>query len=113
MEVPTSKNRMSAHTFLTLFFSKKMSTLDSFDGLANKDFSITYYIISGFVLLTTNIQQFFGNAAEVIGRIYLATTHVFGTFYQWYALWTEIKQLHLIGQRHTNGDTDCQWPQML
>ena len=28
-----------------------MSTLDSFDGLANKDFSITYYIASGFVLL--------------------------------------------------------------
>ena len=65
-----------------------MSTLDSFDGLANKDFSITYYIVLGFVLLcvtplllqfTTNIQQIFGHVAEVIGCIYLATTHVFGT----------------------------------
>ena len=58
-----------------------MSTPDSFDGLANKDFSITYYIVSGFVLLcitplllwfTTNIQQIFGHAADVIGCIYLA-----------------------------------------
>ena len=84
-----------------------MSTPDSFDGPANKDFSITYYIISGFVLLcitplllrfTTNIQQIFGHAADVTGCIYLATTHVFGTLYQWYALWREIKQLHLIRQ---------------
>ena len=66
-----------------------MLTPDSFYGLANKDFSITYYIISGFVLLcvtplllrfTTNIQQIFGCMAEVIGCIYLPTTHVFGTF---------------------------------
>ena len=84
-----------------------MSTPDSFDGPANKDFSITYYIISSFVLLcitplllrfTTNIKQIFGHAVDVIGRIYLATTHVFGTLYQWYALWREIKQLHLIRQ---------------
>ena len=84
-----------------------MSTLDSFDGLANKDFRITYYIVSGFVLLcitplllqfTTNTQQIFGHTADVIGCIYLATTHVFGTLYQWYALWREIKQLHLIRQ---------------
>ena len=62
-----------------------MSTPDSFDGPANKDFSITYYIITGFVLLcvtplflwfTTNIQQILGHAAGVIGCIYLATTHV-------------------------------------
>ena len=99
-----------------------MSTLDSFDGPANKDFSITYYIVLGFVLLciiplllwfTTNIQQIFGHVAEVIGHIYLATTHVFGTLYQWYTLWREIKQLHLIGQWHMNGNTDCQLPQML
>ena len=98
-----------------------MSTLDSFDGLANKDFGITYYIVSGFVLLsitplllrfTTNIQQIFGHMADVIGHIYLATSHVFGTSYQWYALWREIKQLHLIRQWHTNGNTDCQLPQM-
>ena len=85
----------------------KMSTPDSFDGLTNKDFGITYYIVSGFVLLciiplllqfTANIQQIFGHAKDVIGHIYLATTHVFGTLYQWYALWTEIKQLHLIRQ---------------
>ena len=121
MEVLTSKNRMSANTFLSLYFSQ-MSTPDSFDALANKDFSITYYIISGFVLLcvtplllwfTTNIQQIFGHVAEVIGHIHLVTTHVFGTLYQRYALWREIKQLHLIGQQHTNGNTDCQLPQML
>ena len=84
-----------------------MLTSDSFDGLANKDFSIAYYIISGFVLLcitplllqlTTNIQQIFGHVTDVIGRIYLATTHVFGTLYQWSALGREIKQLHLIRQ---------------
>ena len=99
-----------------------MSTLDSFDGPATKDFSITYYIVLGFVLLcitplllqfTTNIQQIFGHAADVMECIYLVTTHVFGTLYQWYALWREIKQLHLIRQRHTNGNTDCQLPQML
>ena len=84
-----------------------MSKLDSFDGLGNRDFSITYYIILGFVLLcvtplllwfTTNIQQIFGHMADVIEHIYLATTQVFGTLYQWYTLWREIKQLHLIGQ---------------
>ena len=72
-----------------------MSTPNSYDGPANKDFSITYYIILGFVLLcvtplllqfTTNIQQMFGHMAEVIGHIYLATTHAFGTLYQWYTL---------------------------
>ena len=69
-----------------------MSTLDFFDGLANKDFGITYYIISGFDLLcitplllwfTTNIQKMFGHAADAIRHIYSATTHVFGTLYQW------------------------------
>ena len=53
-------------------------------GPATKDFSITYYILLGFVLIsvtplllwfTTNIQQIFGHAAEVIGHIYLATAH--------------------------------------
>ena len=84
-----------------------MSTLDSFDGPANKDFGIAYYIVSGFVLLciiplilrfTANIQQIFGHMADVIGCIYLATTQVFGTLYQWYTLWREIKQLHPIRQ---------------
>ena len=68
-----------------------MSISDSFDGPANKDFGITYYTLSGFVLLcvtplllrfTTNIQQIFGHVADVIGHIYLATSHVFGTLYQ-------------------------------
>ena len=84
-----------------------MSTPDSFDGLANKDFGITYYIVLGFVLLcvtplllwfTTNIQQIFGHAADVLRRIYLATTQVLGTLYQWYTLWREIKQLQPIRQ---------------
>ena len=69
-----------------------MSTPDSFDCLINKDFSITDYIVLGFILLcitplllwfTTNIQQIFGHAAEVIGRIYLGTTLGFGTLFQW------------------------------
>ena len=84
-----------------------MSTLDSFDGLANKDFGITYYIASGFVLLcvtplllwfTTNIQQILGHTLHTIRHIYLAMTRVFGTLYQWYTLWREIKQLQPIGQ---------------
>ena len=99
-----------------------MSTPDSFDGLANKDFGITYYIISGFVLLcitplllwfTTNIQQIFGHVADALRCIYLETTQVFGTLYQWYALWREIKQLQPIRQRHVNGNTDHRLPQML
>ena len=99
-----------------------MSAPDSFDGPANKDFSITYYIVLGFVLIcitplllrfTTNIQRIFGHVADVIGCIYLATTQVFGNLYQWYTLWREIKQLHLIRQWHMNGNTDCQLPQML
>ena len=99
-----------------------MSTPDSFDGPANKDFGITYYIVSGFVLLcvtplllwfTTNIQQIFGHAADAIRRIYSATTHSFGTLYQWYALWREIKQLQSIRQQHTNRNTDYRLPQML
>ena len=92
-----------------------MSTQDSFDGLANKDFGITYYIISGFVLLcitplllqfTTNIQQILGHVADAIRCIYLATTQVFGTLYQWYTLWREIKQLQPIRQPHMKGNTD-------
>ena len=84
-----------------------MLTPDSFDGLANKDFDITYYIISGFVLLcitplllrfTTNIPQIFGHAADVIIHIFSATTHVSETLYQWYTLWREIKQLQPIRQ---------------
>ena len=56
-----------------------MSTLDSFDGPANKDFGITYYIASGFVLLcitslllrfTTNIQQILGHMADAIRHIF-------------------------------------------
>ena len=83
-----------------------MSTLDSFDGLANKDFGLIYYIVSGFVLLcitplvlrfTTNIQQIFGHVADAIRHIYLATTQVFGTLYQWYTLWREIQQLQPTG----------------
>ena len=74
----------------------KMSTLDSFNGLANKDFCITYYIALGFVLLcttpfflqfTTNIQQIFGHAADTIKHKYLLIAQVFGTLYQWYTLW--------------------------
>ena len=84
-----------------------MSTPDSFDGPANKDFGITYYIVSGFVLhcitplflqFTANIQQILGHMAAAIRRIYLATTQVFGTLYQWYNLWREIKQLQPIRQ---------------
>ena len=99
MEVLTSKNRMSA-THSSHFTLVKMSTPDYFDGLANKDFSITYYIVSGFVLLcitpsllwfTTNIQQIFEHMADFIECTYLATTHVFKTLCQWYALWREIK----------------------
>ena len=99
MEVLTSKNRMSANTFLSLYLVK-MSTPDSFDGLANKDFSITYYIVLGFFLLcitplllrfTTNIQQILGHVADAIRHLYLATTQVFRTLYQWYTLWREIK----------------------
>ena len=99
-----------------------MLTPDSFDGPANKDFGITYYIVSGFVLLcitplllrfTTNIQQIFGHVADARRCIYSATTHVFGTLYQWYALWREIKQLQPIRQQHMNGNTDYRLPQML
>ena len=84
-----------------------MSTPDSFDGPANEYFSITFYIILGFVLLcitplllwfTTNIQQIFGHVADALRHMYLETTQVFGTLYQWYTLWREIKQLQPIGQ---------------
>ena len=84
-----------------------MSTPDSFDGLANQDFGITYYIVSGFVLLcitplllqfTTNIQQILGHTADAIRHIYLETTQVFRTLYKWYTLWREIKQLQPIVQ---------------
>ena len=60
-----------------------MSTPDSFDGLANKDFGITYYIALGFVLLcitplllrfTTNIQNILGHVADTIRCMGLAPT---------------------------------------
>ena len=99
-----------------------MSTQDPFDGPVNKDFGITYYIILGFVLLcitplllwfTTNIQQILGHVADAIRCIYLATTQIFGTLYQWYTLWREIKQLQSIGQPHTNRNTDHRLSQTL
>ena len=78
-----------------------MSTPDSFDGPANKDFHITYYITLGFVLLcitplllqfSTNIRQILGHAADTIRCIDLAMTPVT------YTLWRQIKQLQPIGQ---------------
>ena len=99
-----------------------MSTPDSFDGPATKDFGINYYIILGFVLLcitplllqfTANIQQILGHMADAIRHIYLATTQVFRTLYQWYTLWREIKQLKPIRQPDMNGNTDHQLPQTL
>ena len=99
-----------------------MSTPDSFDGPANKDFGITYYIASGFVLLcitpfllwfTTNIQWIFGHVADNITRTYLSITQVFRTLYQWYTLWWELRQIQPIGQWHTNGNTDHWLPQMI
>ena len=99
-----------------------MSTPDSFNGLANKDFGITYYIASGFVLLcvtpfllwfTTNIQRIFGHVVDTIRCIYLSTTQVFRTLYQWYTLWRELRQLQPTGQQHTNRNPDHQLPQTL
>ena len=99
-----------------------MSTPDSFNSPANKDFSITYYIASGFVLLcvtpfllwfTTNIQQTFGHTVDTIRWTYLSITQVFGTLYQWYTLWQELRQLQPTGQWHMNGNTDHWLPQML
>ena len=106
MEVLTSKNRMSANTFLSLYFSKNVNT-GLFNGLANKDFCITYYIALGFVLLcvtpfflqfTTNIQRIFGHVADTIKHTHLSITQVFGILYQWYTLWQELRQLQPTGQ---------------
>ena len=84
-----------------------MSTPDSFNSPANKDLCITYYIVSGFVLLcitpfflqfTTNIQRIFGHMVDTIKCTYLSIAQVFGILYQWYTLWQELRQLQPTGQ---------------
>ena len=97
-------------------------SLDSFDGPANKDFSITYYIALGFVLLcvtplfsqfATNILRIFQHVKDAIRCIYLVTAQVVGILYQWYIIWRELRQLQPIKQRHTNRNPDHQLPQTL
>ena len=77
-----------------------MSTPDSFNGPANTDLCITYYIASGFILLCmmpfflhfkTDIQQIFGHTVDTIKCTYLSTTQIFGILHQWYTLWHELR----------------------
>ena len=51
--------------------------------------------------------------ADALRHMYLETTQVFRTLYQWHALWREIKQLQPIRQPHKNRNTDHQLPQTL
>ena len=83
-----------------------MSTPDSFNGPANMDLCITYYITSGFILLCmtpfflhfkTDIQQIFGHT-DTIKCTYLSTIQIFGIPHQWYTLWQELRQLQPTGQ---------------
>ena len=99
-----------------------MSTLDSFNGLANTDLYISYYITSGFILLCvtpfflcfkTDIQWIFGHMVDTIKYTYLSTTQIFKILHQWYTLWQELRQLQSNGQQHTHLDTNHRLPQTL
>ena len=111
MEILTSKNRMSANTFLSLYFSKNVNT-----GL------ITYYIASGFLLLCvtpfflhfkTDIQQILGHMVDTIKYTYLSTVQIFRILHQWYIIWQELRQFQPTGQWHTHWDTNHPLPQTL
>ena len=84
-----------------------MSTLDFFNGPANTDLCITYYIASGFILLCmtpfflhfkTDIQQIFRHMADTIKHTYLSTVQIFRILHQWHTLWQELRQLQPTGQ---------------
>ena len=108
MEVLTSKNRMSATTFLSLYFSKRSSPdyYSISNGLAvtqhSKDFFITYCLTSSFILLCAlllvthfkdGILQTFSCIGDSIYHISLYVTCIFNTLSGLYTIWKELKQL--------------------
>ena len=110
MEVLTSKNRMSAITFLSLYFSKSP---DYFNGLANtqypEDSFITHCLVSCFLLLCvlplityfkSNIQWTFVCIVNIIKHTYFYIAYIFETFYGLYIIWKQVKQLQLQDEHH-------------
>ena len=84
-----------------------MTTPVSFNGPANTDLCITYYITLGFILLCvtpfflhfkTDIKWIFRHTADTIKCTYLSTAQIFGILHQWYTLWQELRQLQPTGQ---------------
>ena len=84
-----------------------MLTPDSFNGPANMDLCVTYYIALGCLLLCvtpfflrfqTNIQRIFRHTADTIKCTHLSTAQIFGILHQWYTLWQELRQLQPTGQ---------------
>ena len=107
MEVLTSKNRMSATTFLSLYFSKNVNTYyPDFNGPAvthhSEDPFITYCIISSFILFCAfllvmyfkdSILWTFSCIGDSIHHISLYIVYIFNTLYGLYTIWKELKQL--------------------
>ena len=108
MEVLTSKNRMSATTFLLFYFSKNVITglLLCSNGPAATQYSedtfITYCLTSSFILLCAfllvvyfkdSILQTFSCIGDSIHHISLYVAYIFNTLYGLYTIWKELKQL--------------------
>ena len=107
MEVLTLKNRMSATTFLSLYFSKYVIT-----GLLQWSGNYTisrglvvscYFLFCALPLITyfkSSIWQTFVCTENIIKCTYFYIAYIFETSYGLYLIWKEIKQLQPQDQHH-------------
>ena len=110
MEVLTSKNRMSATTFLSLYFGENVITglLYKHNDLAatqcSEDFLITYCLILTFIVFCafplfiyfkdSNFRTLL-RILDNIQCIGLYTAHVFNTLFGLYTILNEVRQLQI------------------
>ena len=112
MEVLTSKNRMSATTFLSLYFSKYV-IMDYFNGPAITQYPEDWFIIHGLVpcflllcalpLITYFKSSIWGTFVCIKNSIkctYFYIVYIFEISYGLYIIWWEIKQLQIQDQHH-------------
>ena len=111
MEVLTSKNRMSATTFLLLYFSNVITRLFNGQAITQyiEDLFITHCLVLCFLLLCalplityfkSSIQRTFVCIENIIRHTFFHITYIFETSYGLYILWKKIKQLQLHDQCH-------------
>ena len=104
MEVLTSKNRMSATTFLSLYFSK-MSSIDYYPNFNSpaatqhsEDLLITYCLTLTFIVfcafpLFMYFKDSIFHASGTVFVAFLYIAYIFNTLFGLYTIWKELQQL--------------------